>query len=59
MIVVIFIENESNEFLIKKRTIAKGGKWVSVKEIDSLMEKGEFNKVHYMMFKDCLKYLNK
>lgn len=59
MMVVIFIENDNHEFLIQKRTIVKGGKWASIEEINELMEKGVFNKGHYMMFKDCLKYLNK
>ena len=34
-------------------------KWASIEEINELMEKGLFNKGHYMMFKDCLEYLNK
>ncbi len=129
MVVVIFIENDNNEFLIQKRSIDKGGKWATTgghpksgetslqgiitevneelgikikapilfkqargkdtlcdlyylkqnvdinkikiqkeevveikwanaKEITLLMEKNEFNKGHYMMFEDCLKYLN-
>lgn len=34
-------------------------KWASIEEINELMEKRLFNKGHYMMFKDCLEYLNK
>ena len=34
-------------------------KWASIDEINELMVKGVFNKGHYMMFKDCLEYLNK
>lgn len=130
MIVVIFIQNEKNEFLIQKRSIQKDGlwattgghpksgesslegiitevkeelgividrpilfkqasgknticdlyyikenidiaeitiqkeevtniKWASVDEINNLMNNDEFNKGHYMMFKDCLEFLNK
>lgn len=33
-------------------------KWLSIKEINQLKEEGKFNKGHYMMFQDCLKYLN-
>lgn len=130
MMVVIFIQNDNNEFLIQKRSIEKGGKWAttgghpksgetslqgiltevkeelgikinnpilfkqangknticdlyyikknidieeitiqkeevtnikwaSVDEINNLMNNDEFNKGHYMMFKDCLEFLNK
>ncbi len=130
LMVVIFIQNSNNEFLIQKRTIDKGGKWATTgghpksgetslegiinetneelgieiknpilfkhasgkntfcdlyyvkqdvdfnnitiqktevedvtwattKKIDELMKNGEFNKGHYMMFQDCLKFLNK
>ena len=130
MMVVIFIENDKNEFLIQKRCAEKGGKWAttgghpksgesslegiltevkeelgiyitkpilfkqasgkntycdlyylrenidianiniqteevdevkwaSVDEIKTLMENDKFNKGHYMMFKDCLEFLNR
>lgn len=130
MMVVIFIENDKNEFLIQKRCSEKGGKWAttgghpksgensldgiltevkeelgidiknpilfkqasgknthcdlyylkkninikelniqeeevdevkwaSIEEINDLMRNEKFNKGHYMMFKDCLEYLNK
>ena len=32
-------------------------KWVSIDEINLLMEKSEFKKGHYIMLKDCLEYL--
>lgn len=130
MMVVIFIQNNNNEFLIQKRSLDKGGKWAttgghpksgesslqgiitevkeelgikinnpilfkqangknticdlyyikddiditkitiqkeevenikwaSIDEINNLMNNGEFNKGHYMMFKDCLEFLDK
>lgn len=130
MMVVIFIQNNNNEFLIQKRSLDKGGKWAttgghpksgesslqgiitevkeelgikinnpilfkqangknticdlyyikddidiskitiqkeevenvkwaSIDEINNLMNNGEFNKGHYMMFKDCLDFLDK
>lgn len=130
MMVVIFIQNDNNEFLIQKRSIDKGGKWATtgghpksgesslqgiltevkeelgikignpilfkqangkntvcdlyyikdnidisnitiqneevddvkwatVDEINNLMNNDEFNKGHYMMFKDCLEFLNR
>lgn len=34
-------------------------KWASINEINNLMNNGEFNKGHYMMFKNCLEFLNK
>ena len=34
-------------------------KWASIDEINTLMKNDKFNKGHYMMFKDCLEYLNK
>lgn len=129
MVVVIFIQNDNNEFLIQKRSIEKGGKWattgghpkagenslqgiltevqeelgikienptlfkqanakdvicdlyyikknidineitiqeeevadvmwVSIDKIDKLMKEGNFKKGHYMMFQDCLKFIN-
>ncbi len=129
MMVVIFIQNDNNEFLIQKRSTDKGGKWAttgghpksgetslqgvitevkeelgieinnpilfkqangkdticdlyyikkninieditlqreevdnvkwaSINEINDLMNNNEFNKGHYMMFNDCLKFLN-
>ncbi len=128
LMVVIFIENDNNQFLIQKRCSSKGGKWATtgghpksgetsiqgiitevqeelgiiiqnpilfkqasgkntfcdlyyikqnidiknikfqkeevddvkwatIDEINSLMQQNEFNKGHYMMFKDCLNYL--
>ena len=33
--------------------------WATSKKIDELMKNGEFNKGHYMMFQDCLDFLNK
>jgi len=130
MMVVIFIQNSNNDFLIQKRSLDKGGKWAStgghpkagesslqgiitevkeelgikinnpilfkqangknticdlyyikedidltkitiqkkevdevkwasIDEINNLMNNDEFNKGHYMMFKDCLKFLDK
>lgn len=130
LVVVIFIQNDNNEFLIQKRSIDKGGKWAStgghpksgenslqgiltevkeelgieiesptlfktangknticdlyyikkniaidnikfqkeevsnvkwasIDEINTLMNNNEFHKGHYMMFKDCLEFLNK
>ena len=130
MMVVIFIQNNNNEFLIQKRSLDKGGKWAttgghpksgesslqgiitevkeelgikinnpilfkkangknticdlyyikddidiakitiqkeevenikwaSIDEINNLMNNGEFNKGHYIMFKDCLEFLDK
>ena len=130
MIVVIFIQNSNNEFLIQKRSLDKGGKWAttgghpkagesslqgiitevkeelgieinnpilfkqasgknticdlyyikediditnitfqkeevenvkwaSIDEINTLMNNDEFNKGHYIMFKDCLDFLKK
>lgn len=59
MMVVIFIQNNNNEFLIQKRSLDKWGKWASIDEINNLMNICEFNKGHYMMFKDCLEFLNK
>ena len=48
---------------ISKMTIQKEEvetiKWASIDEINNLMNNGEFNKGHYMMFKDCLEFLNK
>lgn len=128
LMVVVFIQNNNNEFLIQKRVIEKGGqwattgghpksgqtsiegiaeeikeelginisgfelfkqaggkdtfcdlyyvkndisinniklqedevdevKWASIQEIKDLFSIGKFNKGHYMMFNDCLKYL--
>ena len=34
-------------------------KWLSIEEIELLNNTGQFNKGHYMMFKDCLEFLNK
>lgn len=34
-------------------------KWAKIEDINLLMENGMFNKGHYMMFKDCLEYLEK
>ena len=34
-------------------------KWATVDEINNLMNNDEFNKGHYMMFKDCLEFLNR
>ena len=34
-------------------------KWASINEINNLFKNEEFHKGHYMMFKDCLEYLNK
>ncbi len=47
-----------NKIFIQKEEV-DDVKWASIEEINELMEKGVFNKGHYMMFKDCLKYLNK
>ena len=129
LVVVIFIQNDNNEFLIQQRSMDKGGKWAStgghpksgenslqgiltevkeelgieiesptlfktangkdticdlyyikkniaidnikfqkeevsnvkwasIDEINTLMNNNEFNKGHYMMFRDCLEFLN-
>lgn len=129
MVVVIFIQNDNNEFLIQKRSVKKGGKWAttgghpkagenslegiltevqeelgikienptlfkqanakdvicdlyyikknieineitiqkeevadvmwaSINEINKLMKEGNFKQGHYMMFQDCLKFIN-
>lgn len=129
LMVVIFIQNENNEFLIQKRSKEKGGDWAftgghpkagesslegiitevneelgilindpvcfknasgkntfcdlyylkqdvklssiklvdgevdevkyaTIDEIEQLYLNGEFKKGHYMMFKDCLNYIN-
>jgi len=34
-------------------------KWASQEEIEKLYQDNEFNKGHYMMFKDCLEYLKR
>ena len=55
--VMIFIQNNNNEFLIQKRSLDK---WrASIDEINNLMNNGGFNNGHCMMFKDCLEFLNK
>lgn len=59
MMVVIFIQNNNNEFLIQKRSLDKWGKWASIDEINNLMNNGEFSNGHCMMFKNCLEFLNK
>lgn len=32
--------------------------WLTLDEINNLLENGQFNKGHYMMLQDCLKFLN-
>ena len=32
--------------------------WLTLEEINRLFNKGEFNKGHYMLLQDCLKFLN-
>lgn len=32
--------------------------WLTLDEINNLFENGQFNKGHYMMLQDCLKFLN-
>ena len=129
MMVIVFIQNDNNEFLIQKRSLKKGGKWAttgghpkagenslqgiltevqeelgikienpvlfkqanakdvicdlyyikknidiseitiqkeevadvmwaSIDEIDKLMKEGNIKQGHYMMFQDCLKFIN-
>lgn len=129
MMVVIFIQNDNNDFLIQKRSLKKGGKWAttgghpkagenslqgiltevqeelgikienpvlfkqanakdvicdlyyikknidiseitiqeeevtdvmwaSIDEINKLMKEGNFKQGHYMMFQDCLEFIN-
>lgn len=129
MMVVVFIQNDNNDFLIQKRSLKKGGKWAttgghpkagenslqgiltevqeelgikienpvlfkqanakdvicdlyyikknidiseitiqeeevtdvmwaSIDEINKLMKEGNFKQDHYMMFQDCLEFIN-
>ena len=129
MMVVVFIQNDNNDFLIQKRSLKKGGKWAttgghpkagenslqgiltevqeelgikienpvlfkqanaedvicdlyyikknidiseitiqeeevtdvrwaSIDEINKLMKEGNFKQGHYMMFQDCLEFIN-
>lgn len=47
-----------NKITIKQEEV-DDVKWASLNEIEELFKNGLFNKGHYMMFKDCLKFINK
>lgn len=47
-----------NEITFQKEEV-DGVKWASLEEIEALFKTGLFNKGHYMMFKDCLEFINK
>lgn len=47
-----------NDIIIQEEEVDEV-KWLSVEEIEELNHNGQFNKGHYMMFKDCLEFLNK
>lgn len=48
---------EINEITIQKEEVADV-MWASIDEIDKLMSEGNFKKGHYMMFQDCLEFIN-
>lgn len=47
-----------NDIIIQEEEVDEV-KWLSVEEIEELNHNSQFNKGHYMMFKDCLEFLNK
>ena len=47
-----------DDIIIQKEEVDEV-KWLSEDEIKELYNKGLFNKGHYMMFKDCLEYIEK
>lgn len=55
--VVIFIQNNKNEFLLQKRVKKKDGKWATIDEIQNMIENNIFSESHTEFFEICLKYL--
>jgi len=49
---------EISNIIIQKEEVDEV-KWASIDEIEKMFQEKNFNKGHYMMFKDCLEYLNK
>ena len=47
-----------DDIIIQKEEVDEV-KWLTLSEIEELNNKGLFNKGHYMMFKDCLEYIEK
>lgn len=47
-----------DDIIIQKEEVDEV-KWLTLSEIEELNNKGLFNKGHYMMFKDCLQYIEK
>lgn len=47
-----------NEVAVQEEEVSEV-KFASIEEIDNLFDNGLFKKGHYMMFKDCLEYLDK
>lgn len=47
-----------NEIVVQEEEVSEV-KFASIEEIDNLFDNGLFKKGHYMMFKDCLEYLDK
>jgi len=56
--VVIFIQNNKNQFLLQKRVKKKDGKWATIDEIQNMIKNNIFSESHKAFFNDCLKYLN-
>lgn len=55
-----YIKNDINiKDMVLQEEEVSDVKWASIDEINELMNKNEFNKGHYMMFKDCLNFLSK
>lgn len=53
-----YLKGDFNNFVIQEEEVDEV-KWLSKDEIDKLYNEGLFNKGHYMMFKDCLEYIEK
>ena len=47
-----------NEIVVQEEEVSEV-KFASIEEIDNLFDNGLFKKGHYIMFKDCLEYLDK
>ncbi len=47
-----------DDIIIQKEEVDEV-KWLTLSEIEELNNKSLFNKGHYMMFKDCLEYIEK
>ena len=47
-----------NEIVVQEEEVSEV-KFALIEEIDNLFDNGLFKKGHYMMFKDCLEYLDK